>query len=90
MKEGQNHPKLLRKNTDISKEEQIIRVSQNTAKKRGHIERFNEKHCRKHHSKCSNAAICNMDLCRLLLLGSFESSCFPKAYALTSFALILV
>lgn len=32
MKEGENHPRLLRKNNDISKEEQIIMVSQNTAK----------------------------------------------------------
>lgn len=86
MKEGENHPRLLRKNTDISKEEQIIKVSQNTAKKRGHIERFNERHCRKHHS---NAQML-LDLCGLLLLESFESPCFPMAYALTSFALILV
>lgn len=50
MKEGENHPRLLRKYTENSKEDQIIRVSQNAAKKRGHIERFNERHCRKHHS----------------------------------------
>lgn len=90
MNEGENHPRLLRKHTEIIKEDHIIRVLQNAAKKRGHIERFSEKHCINTSFQWLNAANCNVDLCRLLLLGSFDSSCFPIAYALTSFAPILV
>lgn len=85
--EGKNHPRLIRGYTEIRRKDWVVKVSQKVVMKTGHVERFNERHRRRHHYRWLYIAVCSVHLQRLLLSGSFESS-FPNGLYLGLFCLI--
>lgn len=60
--EGKNHPRLIRGYTEIHRKDWVVKVSQKVVMKTGHVERFNERHRRRHHYRWLYIAVCSVHL----------------------------